>query len=87
MNKEPLADLSPAATSLKEGSLYQHYKGMQYKVLGVARHSETLEELVVYQALYGDMGLWVRPIAMFLEQVLINGELQPRFKEVKSNIF
>ena len=59
--------------------LYRHYKGNPYCVLGVARHSETEEELVIYQALYGDFGLWVRPLAMFLETVEVDGETLPRF--------
>ncbi len=59
--------------------LYQHYKGQQYRVLGVAQHSETEESLVVYQALYGEFGLWLRPLSMFTEQVLVEGVLQPRF--------
>ena len=54
--------------------LYRHYKGQQYRVFGTARHSETEEELVVYQALYGDYGLWVRPLSMFCETVLVDGE-------------
>ncbi len=58
---------------------YRHYKGNEYEVIGCARHSETEEELVVYRALYGDRGLWVRPRAMFMEQVLMDGELVPRF--------
>ena len=58
---------------------YRHYKGQEYEVIGCARHSETQEELVVYRALYGDRGLWVRPVAMFVEQVLINGKSVPRF--------
>lgn len=58
---------------------YRHYKGQEYEVIGCARHSETEEELVVYRALYGDRGLWVRPVAMFVEQVLINGKSVPRF--------
>lgn len=58
---------------------YRHHKGNLYEVLGVARHSETEEELVVYTALYGDRGLWVRPLAMFLESVSIDGECVPRF--------
>lgn len=61
---------------------YRHYKGKDYRVLGVSRHSETLEELVVYQLLYGDHGLWVRPRAMFLETIEINGVTQPRFAYV-----
>ena len=48
---------------------YRHYKGQEYQVIGVARHSETLAPLVVYRALYGDRGLWVRPAAMFNEMV------------------
>lgn len=64
--------------SLQTG-LYQHYKGPQYRVLGVAKHSETEEELVVYQALYGAFGLWVRPLSMFVEQVEIDGVQQSRF--------
>ena len=48
---------------------YRHFKGNEYEVIGVARHSETLEEMVVYRALYGDGGLWVRPLAMFLSKV------------------
>ncbi|MET1080246.1 MAG: DUF1653 domain-containing protein [Pseudomonas sp.] len=59
--------------------LYRHYKGPEYRVLGVATHSETEEVLVVYQALYGDYGLWVRPLSMFRETVEVNGETLPRF--------
>ena len=62
--------------------LYEHYKGKQYKVIGVAKHSETIEEMVVYRALYGDHDLWARPLTMFLEEVEINGERAPRFKYV-----
>jgi hypothetical protein len=62
---------------------YQHYKGKFYEVIGSARHSETLEELVVYRALYeseyGKNALWVRPKAMFLESVLVDGKEVPRF--------
>jgi hypothetical protein len=58
---------------------YRHYKGQDYEVIGCARHSETEEELVVYRALYGDRGLWVRPIAMFMEQLSIDGKSVPRF--------
>lgn len=59
---------------------YKHYKGKDYEVLGVAKHSETLEELVVYRKLYDDHGLWVRPLAMFVEDVEVNGQKVPRFK-------
>ena len=59
--------------------VYRHYKGQRYQVLGTARHSETLEELVVYRALYGEHGLWVRPAAMFGETVSVDGQPMPRF--------
>jgi hypothetical protein len=58
---------------------YRHYKGNEYTVLGVARHSETLEPLVVYRQEYGDHGPWVRPAAMFAENVTVNGMSVPRF--------
>ena len=61
---------------------YRHYKGNEYEVIGVAKHSETLEPMVVYKALYGDGGLWVRPYGMFFETVEINGEKIPRFKKI-----
>lgn len=68
--------------------IYQHYKGGLYEVIGVAHHSETLEEMVVYRALYdspefGENALWVRPAKMFLEEVEIEGQFVPRFKFVK----
>jgi hypothetical protein len=59
---------------------YRHYKGGEYEVIGVARHSESLEPLVVYRPLYNDSGLWVRPHAMFMGQVEVDGKLQPRFQ-------
>ena len=58
---------------------YRHFKGKEYQVIGTARHSETLEELVVYRALYGDGGLWVRPAAMWSETVDRGGYRGPRF--------
>ncbi len=61
---------------------YRHYKGKEYTVLGVARHSETEEDLVVYQQEYGEHGLWVRPKAMFLETVEADGRAVPRFRYV-----
>ncbi len=80
MNSETLPAFSQASRAIVPGSVYEHYKKKSYKILGVARHSETLEELVVYQALYGEGDIWVRPVASFLEEVLIDGLLQPRFK-------
>jgi hypothetical protein len=63
--------------------IYEHYKGNRYEVIGVAKHSETLEEMVVYRALYGDGQMWVRPLAMFIEEVEIDGKRIPRFKFVE----
>jgi len=59
---------------------YRHYKGNEYQVLGIARHSETEEKLVVYRPLYGEGGLWVRPLEMFCEQIKIDGKQVPRFE-------
>jgi hypothetical protein len=58
---------------------YRHYKNLPYEVLGTVRHSETLEPMTLYRALYGDQGLWVRPAAMFNESIASNGALVPRF--------
>ena len=63
-----------------EGGRYRHYKGKDYTVIGVARHSETEEELVVYRKEYDDHGLWVRPLAMFMKNVGVNGQVMLRFK-------
>ena len=65
--------------NLKPGR-YRHFKGGEYRVSGVAQHSETGEQLVVYTPLYGDGGLWVRPLAMFVESVQIDGEPRARFE-------
>jgi hypothetical protein len=62
--------------------IYRHYKGGKYEVIGTARHSETLEPLTLYRALYGQMGLWVRPTNMFNELVVIEGVSQPRFVKI-----
>ena len=58
---------------------YRHFKGNEYEVLAMAKHSETLEEMVVYRALYGDGGVWVRPAAMWNEMVTREGKTFPRF--------
>lgn len=63
--------------------VYEHYKGKRYEVLGVAKHSETLEDLVVYKKLYDDGGLWVRPLKMFLERVPIGTQSVERFKLIE----
>lgn len=65
---------------------YRHYKGMEYQVLDTVRHSETCEPMTLYRALYGEQGLWVRPAAMFLETVVINGVEQARFTPIESQI-
>jgi hypothetical protein len=65
------------------GGRYRHYKGNFYKVIACAKHSETLEEVVVYQQQYGDFGLWVRPKKMFLENVVIDGQEIPRFQFIE----
>jgi hypothetical protein len=74
----------PALPSISTGR-YRHYKGGEYEVLGVARHSETLEAMVIYRPLYNQTGLWVRPYAMFFEQVDVNGLQQPRFALIEDN--
>ena len=61
---------------------YRHYKGMLYEVVGTVRHSETLASMTLYRALYGEHGLWVRPAAMFNEEVVIDGIRQPRFQRL-----
>lgn len=61
---------------------YRHYKGKDYQVIGMATHSETLEPMVVYRALYGEYGLWVRPASMWNELVEVDGETVPRFRWV-----
>ncbi|TXN31935.1 DUF1653 domain-containing protein [Lacisediminihabitans profunda] len=66
-----------------EPGLYRHYKGNLYEVVDTATHSETEEKLVVYRALYGDQGLWVRPFAMFRETVEVEGQSVPRFARVE----
>lgn len=73
MGQERLADLDVSPGH------YRHYKGRNYQVLGVARHSETDEPMVVYRCLYGDYSLWVRPLAMFVETVSVGDARVPRF--------
>lgn len=65
-----------------EPGVYRHYKGKLYRVLYVATHSETLEKLVVYQALYGEFAYWARPLSMFAETVEVDGKRMPRFQYI-----
>jgi len=65
---------------------YRHFKGGEYQVYGVAKHSESGEELVVYKPLYFEGGLWVRPLAMFQETVVRDGREQPRFEYIESPV-
>ena len=71
----------PALPSLEPGR-YRHYKGGEYEVMAVARHSETLEAVVVYRPLYNDSGWWVRPFAMFTGSLAVDGVVRPRFERL-----
>jgi len=66
--------------------MYEHFKGGHYEVIGMARHSESLEDFVVYRHLDGEPNLWVRPAAMFAEDVVVNGVTMPRFRCVEGKI-
>ena len=77
-----MANDLPHLPSEPKPGLFRHYKGNEYRVIALARHSETLEPLVVYQALYGERGLWVRPAGMFVETVVLNGQTCPRFARI-----
>ncbi len=81
MNDNDLSAMSPVAKGL-----YRHYKGGQYEVVDMVRHSETLEPMVLYRALYGQRGLWVRPAAMFTEIALFAGVVQARFTKIEPNL-
>ena len=72
--------------AIKKGR-YRHYKGNEYEVIDIARHSETEEELVVYRTLYGEKGMWVRPLKMFAEQIEIDGEKVFRFEYIGSDMY
>lgn len=74
--------MSDSERQIKIGKKYRHFKGNEYLVLHVAKHSETLEEMVVYQALYGEKGIWVRPLDMFLDRKEVDGKLVTRFEEI-----
>ena len=62
--------------------IYEHFRGNKYRVIGIAKHSETLEEMVVYQGLYGEGELWARPLKMFTEEVEVGGKKVPRFRYI-----
>ncbi len=81
MTRELLQPFSTEAQTLQLGT-YEHYQGKRYQVLGVARHSETLEEMVLYKQMHGDEACWVRPLKMFLENVSIGNQQIPRFRYV-----
>ena len=66
-----------------EKGIYRHFKGNEYELIDIARHSETLEPMVVYRALYGEHGLWVRPLSMWFETVEHEGVIKRRFEPVK----
>lgn len=66
--------------------LYRHYKGMYYQVIEIAKHSESLESYVVYRALYGDHGLWIRPLSMFIEDVEVHHRIQKRFRFISEKV-
>ena len=74
--------IEPPLPSEPRPGVYRHYKGNDYRVIGLARHSETGEVLVVYDALYGERGRWVRPVAMFNEMVERGGKMVPRFERM-----
>ncbi len=75
--------MSPKNQNNISQGIYRHYKGNLYQVLHTAQHSETEELLVVYRCLYGEYGVWVRPLTMFAETVMIDGEEVPRFELIK----
>jgi len=77
MSDDDLTPLPPTPTGR-----YRHYKGGEYEVMGVARHSETHEPLVVYRPLYNESGWWLRPHAMFFEEVIVEGRRVPRFERI-----
>jgi hypothetical protein len=77
-----MSEVLPSLIETPPG-LYRHYKGLPYEVLGTVRHSESLEPMTLYRALYGERGMWVRPAAMFNEEVVIDGVRQPRFRPQK----
>ncbi len=74
---------SVMGSSILKLGKYRHYKGKEYEVIGIAKHSETLEEMVVYRALYSEGQIWVRPLKMFLEEIEVDGKKILRFSPVE----
>lgn len=81
-SRENVISNSREQENMLKSGIYKHYSGKEYQFIGIAKHSETLEELVVYKSLYGDGQLWVRPLKMFVEDVEINGQKVSRFQHV-----
>lgn len=79
---ETIPSYSEEAKKIRPG-IYEHYKGNRYRVLTIGRHSESLEEFVVYQGLHGDNEVWVRPLQLFRETVSWNGAETPRFRHIE----
>lgn len=67
-----------------EKGIYRHFKGNKYQVINIVRHSENQQYMVLYRALYGDHGLWVRPLQMFIEEIEVEGQKRPRFELIES---
>jgi hypothetical protein len=75
--------IQPQQSHWPKLGIYRHYKDKLYRVIGVCRHTETLEELVFYQSLYGDYEFWARPVSMFCSDIEIDGKMMPRFTFVR----
>ena len=80
MSRNHAISISPLAQTIAIGHFYEHYKGAHYQVIGIAFHTETLEELVVYLDQYGTT--WARPVTMFIEDIIVDGQKRPRFRPV-----
>lgn len=81
-NQEALQELFFLGHSLQPGSIYEHYNHVHYKILSVIRHSESLEEVVVYQSMYGSEDILITSVDMFFEKIEVNGELKPRLRKI-----
>ena len=86
MTNQPSGCFNPSGCLNPKPGIYRHYKGNRYELIDIAKHSETLEPMAVYRALYGDNGLWVRPLDMFTETVVVDGETVPRFAFVETTL-